>query len=236
MTKIRKKVFLSAIIAAMVITSLWLTDFGRNITLEKIQNAAAILKNHVQAHYISSVIIYICIYITVNLSLPVAAILAVMAGYLFGTIYGSVYSDIATTLNAVLAFMVARSFIGERVQKKWHRQLQTFNDHLANNDHLYLILVRLVPIMPFFVLNLIAGLTKIRMRTFVWTTALGSLPGIIIQCYAGRQLLSLNSVNDIFTPKVIITIALLVTMVALITTFKIIKPSAINNYEAADNP
>lgn len=235
MANTTKRALLIILIAALVVISLWHYDLGRGVTLENIQQSAADLKEQAQAHYIISVILYICTYIVLNLWLPAAAVLTILAGYIFGVIPGAIYSDIATTLNAALAFIAGRSFAGNWIHDKWEKQLRSFNDHLDKHGYLYLLLVRLVPVMPFCIQNLVAGLTKIRFRTFIWTTAVGALPGIVILCYAGRELFSLRSVNDIFTTKVIVSIALLAALVVLIAAFKIIRPRIINHYQAANH-
>jgi len=190
------------------------TDFGEDLSLSAIQNGAAALKRQVETHYVSSVVVFVLVYIVVNLWFPAAAVMTLLSGFLFGTVLGAVYVDAAATLGAVVAFEVSRNVAGNRIQQKWGQQLEGFNQSVSKYGREYLVLVRMIPVMPYFLINFLGGLTKVRLITFAWTTAVGSLPGILIFCYAGRKLLTIKSVDQVLSFDVAIALVLMVVFVA----------------------
>lgn len=223
MTILHKKLFLIFIVAAAVVLFLKFTDFGYTFSLAGIQEIATDLKKQANSHYLPGVLVFIGVYVFVNFWFPAAAVLTLLAGFIYGTLLGTVYVDLAATLGALLAFWISRNFAGRWIQQKWHRQLIGFNRELAGRGYIYLLLVRLIPVMPYVLINYLAGLTRVHFITFVWTTALGSVPGILILSYAGRQLLNITSVSQVFTFKVIIAFILLAGFVGSVTFIKIIK-------------
>jgi uncharacterized membrane protein YdjX (TVP38/TMEM64 family) len=222
MTNLNKKAFLIFILALSVVLILQTTDFGDDFSLGSIQKNAVALKRQVNAHYIIGILVFMSVYITMNLWFPAAAILTLLGGFLYGTVLGAIYVDIAATLGALLAFMISRKFVANWVQHRWQEQLIGFDREFSKRGYIYLLFVRLVPMMPYILINFIAGLTKVRLRTFIWTTAVGSLPGISIFSYAGGQLLSLKSVEQVFTSKVIIAFILLAVFWGLIVVIKML--------------
>ena len=198
-----------------------MTEFGDSLTLARIQRSAISLKQQVDNHYMRSVFIFIGGYLVVNLWLPAAAILTLLAGFLFGVVWGAVYVDIAASAGAMAGFWISRYLIGDWIQQRWRRQLVWLNTQVADHGHFYLVFIRMVPMMPYALINYLAGLTKLPARTIIWTTALGSLPGIIIFCYAGQQLLMIQSVEDVLTKKVIAAMALLIVFSASIIVIRV---------------
>jgi uncharacterized membrane protein YdjX (TVP38/TMEM64 family) len=196
-------------LAALILFVMIFTDFGDKLSLSRIQKGASALKEHVENHYVPAVLVFVLTYVAVNLWFPAAAVLTLLAGFLYGTILGTIYVDAATTLGAVIAFGVSRNVAGKWIQHRWNQQLQGFNRAISRYGDEYLLLVRIIPVMPYFLVNFLAGLTKVRPIAFAWTTALGSLPGILIYCYAGRQLLTIKSMDHVLTFEVIIAFILL---------------------------
>lgn len=190
------------------------TDFGEDLSLLRIQNGAIALKKHVETHYVSAVVVFVFVYIVVNLWFPAAAVMTLLSGFLFGTILGAIYVDAAATLGAVIAFEVSRNVAGNRIQHRWSQQLEGFNQAVSKYGREYLVLVRMIPVMPYFLINFLGGLTRVRLITFAWTTAVGSLPGILIFCYGGRQLLTIESVDQILSFEVVMAFVLLAVFVA----------------------
>jgi uncharacterized membrane protein YdjX (TVP38/TMEM64 family) len=201
------------ILAALMLFSMFATDFGEDLSLVGIQDGAIALKTRVEAHYLPAVVAFVLAYIVVNLWFPAAAMMTLLSGFLFGTVLGAVYVDAAATIGAVVAFEVTRNVAGNRIQRKWGKQLEGFNRALSEYGHEYLLMVRMIPVMPYFLINFLGGLTKVRLVTFAWTTALGSLPGILIFCYAGRQLLAIESVDQVLSFDVVIAFVLMAVFV-----------------------
>jgi len=199
-----------------VLLTMLTTDFGDKLSLSSIQKGASTLKEYTENHYVSAVLVFVLAYVAVNLWFPAAAVLTLLAGFLFGTILGAIYVDTAATLGAVVAFAVSRNFAGKWIQHRWNQQLQSFNRAISKYGSEYLLAIRMIPVMPYFLVNALAGLTKIHFTTFAWTTALGSVPGILIYCYAGQQLLTIKSVEQVLTPKVMISFVLLAGFIVLV--------------------
>jgi uncharacterized membrane protein YdjX (TVP38/TMEM64 family) len=222
MADFHKKVFVIFIIAILTVLVLEISNYGDDILLDSIQNKAVELKKQVNSHYLSGIFIFVFVYAVVNVFLPAAAVLTLLGGFLYGTVPAVIYVDVAATLGALLAFGISRNFTGGWIQRRWHEQLTGFNEEVSKRGYVYLLLVRLIPMVPYILVNFFAGLTKVRLRTFAWTTAVGSLPGIFIFSYAGHQLLNMTSVEQIFTPRVITALALLVAFIGLIGVIELI--------------
>jgi uncharacterized membrane protein YdjX (TVP38/TMEM64 family) len=214
-----------SVLVIVVLIGLEVTDFGEKITLSSVQKAAFALKAQANANYWQTVLIFITVYVVVNLWFPAAAVITLLGGFLFGTILGTIYVDIAAVLGSVLPFWISRSFAGDWIQRRWSHYLKGFNKEISRRGYIYLMLVRMIPLMPYIVTNFLMGLTRIKTWTFIWTTALGSLPGIIVFCYLGRQLLTMKSIEDIYSSEVILAFVLLAIFVgsAIIIKKKIDK-------------
>jgi len=191
------------------------------LTLSTIKAHADAVKGIADDYPLTAAIVFVAAFVVVNLFLPGAALLTLLGGYVFGVLAAVLYVDVATTAAAVLCFVISRNVCGKAVQRRYADRLKSLNAHIAEYGYLYLLLIRLFPMLPFFGINLTAGLTRVRLRTFAWTTAVGSIPGIAIFSYAGGSLLAIRSVEEVLTPKAIIAVALLIVMVAGVLTFQL---------------
>ena len=150
------------------------------------------------------VVLYIVIYIVQTaFSLPGAAILTLAGGFLFGALLGTVYVNIGATVGATLAFIAARYLFRDAVEKKFGHKLDAIQQGFAKNAFNYLLTLRLIPLFPFFLVNLASGLTRMHLPTYVVGTTLGILPGSFVFANAGKQLGTINSLEDIASPGVI---------------------------------
>jgi uncharacterized membrane protein YdjX (TVP38/TMEM64 family) len=153
---------------------------------------------------------FIAVYVLATaLSVPGAVILTLAGGFLFGPATSVIYIDIGATAGAACAFLSARYLLGNRLQQKYGGQLAKFNSEMDRNGASYLLTLRLIPVFPFFLINFLAGLTKVPLRTFLWTTSLGIIPGTAVFAFAGQQLGSIDSLADILSKKVIAAFAAL---------------------------
>lgn len=133
-------------------------------------------------------IVYILVYLgAVALSIPGAWVLTLLGGFFFGALVATLYVNIGATLGAFVIFIAARYFIGDMVQNKYGEKLKKFNREIEENGKYYMITLRLIPIFPFFMINLFAGVTKIRPITFLWTTSVGIIPGSFAYAYLGSS-------------------------------------------------
>jgi len=145
----------------------------------------------------------------VALSLPGAAIMGLAAGALFGLWYGTLFVSFASSIGATLAFLISRYLLRSFVQNHFADKLKGINEGMAKDGALYLFMLRLVPIFPFFLINLLMGLTQIHTRTFYWVSQLGMLAGTLVYVNAGAQLARIDSLSGIISPEVLLSFALL---------------------------
>lgn len=195
------KVIVSGLLLMGVIWMIYAANGGEDYTLHQVRRSADDLRAQVNGEYLPSVFLFIAGYVALTTWFPAAAVLTLLAGFLFGTWYGVLYVVTAAVLAAAITFGLSRYFLGNWVQRRWVEQLETFNDNLSRFGMEYLILVRLIPMMPFLLVNIFAGITKVSYKTFVWTTAVGILPGIILFSYMGRSLPEIASVEEIWSWK-----------------------------------
>ncbi len=208
----RNVILVIVLILMMAITGNVLLRSEDVLTLGTIRTHAGSLRSTAQQYGFGAGVVFVVVFVIVSSFLPGAALLTLLAGFLFGTLRATLYVDAATTGAAVLSFSISRNLCGKWVQKRHVMELRSLNRHIDEYGHLYLLMVRLVPMVPFFWVNLTAGLTRVRLRTFIWTTAVGSLPGILVFSYAGRRLLGIQSMEDVFTPDVIVSGILLMLL------------------------
>jgi uncharacterized membrane protein YdjX (TVP38/TMEM64 family) len=208
----KRIIFLIIILALIAITRL--ADLDRYLTFENLQENKFRLQQIVQGNYVLSVGGYIVTYIVVvAFSIPGAAILTLTGGFLFGVLWGAIYVNAGATTGAALAFLFCRYVAGEWVQNKYQDKLKTFNKALSKNGYRYLLALRFIPVFPFFLINIFAGLTKIPLRTFIWTTSIGIFPGSLVYAFAGKQLGDIQSVEDIFSARIAVAFSLLALLV-----------------------
>lgn len=193
------------------------------ITFENLKKHRDILRDYVGRHYALSVALYITLFMSTAFFVPGAIILTLAGGFLFGVLGGTIYANIGGTIGATLAFLAARHLAGGWVQHRYYVQLQRFNEELSRNGYLYLLALRIIPVLPFFVVNFLAGLTRLPLRTFVWTTYAGMLPGAVVYTYAGSRLRFINTAGDMFSAEVIAALILLALFILLPLFLKYIK-------------
>lgn len=207
--KIGKKGILLGIIALLV-ASFFLFDLGRFFDFAYIKTQQATLAEYVSQNLWLSIGIYFAVYvISTGLSLPGAAVLTLLGGALFGTLTGSVVVSFASTLGATLACLAARYLACGFVSRRFSRLLDPINSGIERDGIFYLLTLRLIPLFPFFAINLVMGITKMPVRTYFWVSQLGMLPATIIYVNAGTQLAALESTQDILSPALLGSLALL---------------------------
>jgi len=154
--------------------------------------------------------IYMLVYIIVTaLSLPGAAVMTLAGGGMFGLVTGTIVVSFASTIGATFACIVARYLLRDWVQKKFGDKLTKINEGMDKEGGFYLFSLRLVPIFPFFIINLVMGLTSIKMVTYYWVSQLGMLPATIVFVNAGKELAKLENLSGILSPGLLISFALL---------------------------
>ncbi len=182
------KLAVLAVIVALV-AAFFIFDLRQYVSIEYFQAKRAVIEGYFQAHPVETGVIYFFIYVAVTgLSLPGAAILTLVAGAIFGLLWGTLIVSFASSIGATLAFLASRYLLRDWVQAKFGDKLKPINEGVAREGAFYLFALRLVPAFPFFVINLVMGLTPIKTRTFYWVSQVGMLAGTVAYVYAGTQL------------------------------------------------
>ena len=205
----KKKVFLLLCTLA-AIGLFFFFDLQRFFTLPALKaNRQAILAYYAE-HRMNTVLVFMLIYIVQTiLSLPGAAIMSLAAGAIFGSLLGTIYASIAATIGATLACLVYRYLLRDFVLSKFGSRLEGMNRELESRGLNYLLFLRLVPIFPFFLINMAASLTRLPLRTFILGTMIGIVPAGFIFVNAGASLATIDSLADIASPRVLGSLALL---------------------------
>ncbi|MFQ6537893.1 MULTISPECIES: FAD-dependent oxidoreductase [Aphanothece] len=204
----RKLLLLAAIVLAVAL----FFGFGlqRQLTLEGLQRAQGSLLAWRQAAPLQSALAYMGVYVVVTaLSLPGAAVLTLAGGALFGLGLGTLLVSFASSAGALLAFLLARTLLRDLVQRRFGRQLAPIEAGVARDGVLYLLTLRLAPVFPFFLVNLLMALTPMRAGAFYLTSQIGMLPGTLVYVNAGTQLARLKGLGGILSPPLLLSFALL---------------------------
>jgi uncharacterized membrane protein YdjX (TVP38/TMEM64 family) len=182
----------------------WLSGAADFLTLSELKHRQAELQSWTRAHPWQASAIYVGTYATVTaLSIPSAMVLTIAGGALFGLLHGTALVSIGSTTGATLAFLAARFLFRQPLRDRFRERLKAFDDGVERDGAFYLLTLRLVPIFPYFMINLLAGLTALRTWTFVWVSMLGMLPTTFAFIYAGTQLARVQSASDVLSPQLL---------------------------------
>lgn len=207
MTNLRVKVL---IILALLIGSFFVFDLQNYLTLDHLKSRQTSLTGYRNDHPGLSALTYAGIYIVVTgLSLPGATLLTLAGGAIFGLFWGTVIVSFASSIGATLAFLAARFLFRDLVKTQLGERLEAIDAGIAKEGAYYLFTLRLVPLFPFFVINLAMGLTSIKTTTFYWVSQIGMLAGTLVYVNAGTQLAKIESVSAILSPALVGSFALL---------------------------
>lgn len=205
----RSRWLLLALILAAFAAFFWF-DLGRYLSLDYFKTQHAAVETYRQAHPWLTAGIYFLVYVIVTgLSLPGATVMSLAGAAIFGLLWGTVIISFASSIGATLAFLASRFLLRDWVQKRFGERLKTINAGIAKDGGFYLFTLRLVPLFPFFLINLTMGLTPIRTWTFYWVSQLGMLAGTIVYVNAGTQLANIESLGGILSPGLLASFALL---------------------------
>ena len=197
------------IFVALVFAFFWF-DLTRYLDLEYLKSRQADIDALYRDHPVALLAGYFLIYVAITgLSLPGAAIMTLVGGAVFGLLWGSVLASFASTIGATIAFIVSRYILREGIQRRYGERLKAINEGIERDGAFYLFTLRLVPAFPFFVINLVMGLTPMRTLTFALVSQLGMLPGTIVYVNAGTQLARIESLQGILSPTLIGSFVLL---------------------------
>lgn len=198
------------IIIAAVVGIFFTFDLGQYLTLDYIKSQQAHLDAEVAARPLAIAAAYFLIYVLVTaISLPGAAIMTLAGGAMFGLWWGLLLVSFASTIGATLAMLVARFVLREQVSRRFERQLSKIDKGIEREGAFYLFTLRLVPLFPFFAINLVMGLTKIKVPVYFVVSQLGMLAGTFVYVNAGTQLAQIETLQGIVSPELLLSFVLL---------------------------
>lgn len=203
-----KKLIIAIVLIA--IAALLVTQFSQYLTLDVAKAKQAELANYIDAHLLQAALIYFVVYVLLTaFSIPGATVVTLLGAALFGFGLSLLLASFASTIGATLAFLSSRFLLRDWVQAKFADKLQTINQGIERDGAFYLLSLRLIPIFPFFLINLVMGLTPISTWRYYWVSQLGMLPGTAVYLNAGTQLAEISSLGQIVSLPVLASFVLL---------------------------
>ena len=194
----------------ILISIFFFSDLKNFFTLgyvkENLINIRLLFKENVLLFSLIFSLIYI---ISSALSLPFATLLTLLSGYIFGLTLGVFIVSLCSTVGASIAFLTSKFLFYDFIQKKYKKQLVTINNEFINEGIFYIFALRLVPVFPFFVVNIVTSLLPIKLSTFFWVSMLGMFPATLVYVNAGNELSKINSFSDILSFQVLISFSLI---------------------------
>lgn len=204
-----KKLIIVLVIVALIV-AFKVLGLGEYLTLSYMKESQARFAELYAENTAMVIAAYMVIYIVVtSLSLPGAAVMTLAGGALFGLLVGTVAVSFASTIGATLACIVSRFVLRDWVQNKFGDKLKTINQGVEREGAFYLFTLRLIPAFPFWLINLVMGLTPMRITRYYWVSQVGMLPGTIVYVNAGKELAKIESLAGILSPGLIISFVLL---------------------------
>jgi dihydrolipoamide dehydrogenase len=204
-----KKILIIAVLIS-AFAAFFIFDLQQYLSLDYIKAQQGAFAAYYAENTFSTLLLFFLMYITVTaLSLPGAAIMTLLAGALFGLLTGLIIVSFASSIGATLAFLVSRYLLRDTLSARYPEKLKAINAGVEKEGALYLFALRLVPLFPFFLINLLMGITNFRTTTFYWVSQLGMLAGTVVYVYAGTQLARLDSLAGILSPGLIFAFVLL---------------------------
>ncbi len=204
-----KKISLSLLALAGVV-AFFAFDLGRFLSLDYLKQSQANFAELYAANPLKVAAVFFLIYVGATaLSLPGAVIITLAGGAIFGLLWGAVIVSFASSVGATLAFLVSRFVLRSSVESKFGKRLGEINKGVEKDGAFYLFTLRLIPVVPFFLINLLMGLTKMKALTFYWVSQIGMLAGTLVYVNAGTQLAQIDSLKGILSPGLLGSFVLL---------------------------
>ena len=198
------KKFIPLTLLALGIAAFFVFDLGQYVSLDYIKHSQARFVALYAQQPVLVTAVYFGVYVAVTaLSLPGAVILTLAGGAIFGLVWGTVVVSFASTVGATLAMLTARTILRDSIEQRFGKRLAELNKGVEREGPFYLFTLRLIPAMPFFVLNLLMGLTRMKTLTYFWVSQLGMLAGTIVYVYAGTELAKVDSLRSVASPGLI---------------------------------
>ena len=194
----------------ILISIFFFSDLKNFFTLGYVKENLINIRLLFKENFLLFSLIFSLIYIMSSaLSLPFATLLTLLSGYIFGLTLGTLIVSLCSTVGASIAFLTSKFLFYDFIQKKYKKQLVTINNEFINEGIFYIFALRLVPVFPFFVVNILTSLLPIKLSTFFWVSMLGMFPATLVYVNAGNELSKINSFSDILSFQVLISFSLI---------------------------
>jgi len=194
----------------ILISIFFFSDLKNFFTLVYVKENLINIRLLFKENVLSFSLIFSLIYIMSSaLSLPFATLLTLLSGYIFGLTLGTFIVSLCSTVGASIAFLTSKFLFYNFIQKKYKKQLVKINNEFINEGIFYIFALRLVPVFPFFVVNIVTSLLPIKLSTFFWVSMLGMFPATLVYVNAGNELSKINSFSDILSFQVLISFSLI---------------------------
>jgi len=205
-----RTILITVIVVGGLVAAVRFTALGEVLNPQRIAENRDTLIEYVRDNFLISAFLFVLLYIiVVALSIPGATVLSLLGGFFYGPLIGVLLINIGATGGAFLVFLAARFVIGNLVQQKYGERLEKFNREIQENGKNYLLTLRLIPIFPFFLINIFAGVTAVPAVTFLWTTALGIIPGSFVYAYLGYTGARIEPGESLISSEILIALVLL---------------------------
>ncbi|EGQ8089646.1 TVP38/TMEM64 family protein [Vibrio vulnificus] len=203
----KKLVFGILLIATIILLAV---NFSQYLTLDNAKAQQLALNSFIEENFLFASISYFVIYVGLTaFSVPGATVVTLLGAALFGFWYSLLLVSFASTIGATIAFLSSRYLLKDWVQARFGDKLSAINQGVEKDGAFYLFSLRLIPVFPFFLINLLMGLTPISISRYYLTSQIGMLPGTAVYLNAGTQLADINSLSGILSPTVLASFALL---------------------------
>lgn len=204
-----KKIVVLALLAAAV-GAYFALDLGQYLNLQYLKDSQQSFQAYYAQHPAQAIAFYFAVYVLVTaLSVPGATVVTLAGGALFGLAMGTLIVSFASAIGATLAFLASRHLLRDPIKRRFGKQFEAIDAGVKRDGIFYLFTLRLVPAFPFFLINLLMGLTAMRTWTYYWVSQLGMLPGTLVYVNAGTQLGQIESLGDIASPSILFSLAVL---------------------------
>lgn len=218
------KRFLPLGLLLIAILGVWVSGLHELVTLDSIKENRDYLQNIVAQHPALSIGAFVFLYsLSTALSLPIATLLTLLGGFLFGGIFGTLYVVISATIGATILFLIARTSFGAALREKASPLYKKVEKNMNDNAASYLLFMRLVPLFPFVLVNIVPALFNIPLRTYVLTTFFGIIPGSFVYVNLGKQLLKINNLSDLVSGQTLLAFGLLGAFALIPSLYKKFK-------------
>ena len=224
MTYLKQNYLLALLFVVFLLISLYFSDF---LTIENIKQNKFWMKDFIDNNYLLAVLLFFisCI-VFVNSPIPFAAAIKILGGFFFGFYNGAMYNIIATIIACLVGFSISRYAFKDVFEKVYYQRLKGIESEIELNGFYYFLTLRLIMVVPYFLINIIAGISRISAKKFLFSTMLGVIPASLVYANGGNKLEKINSIGDLFNFDIVISLVL----VAAISMFPILMKKSTFNW------